>query len=1045
MLTHVVDLPMTRGGVMNMKTFIFLPLILFVLVSVTYPASAQTLEDRTNSILSQMTVAEKIKQLHKEGGFNTADNTRLGIPGFIMADGPHGVRDGAATSFPVTIGMASTWDVELAERVGLALGREFRGKGKHQALGPSMDLCRDPRNGRSAETGGEDPFLAGKITTAMIRGIQSTGAIATAKHFNANHRENGRETNNIIISQRLLMDQAGLQFRMAAQEGNALSIMNAYNLINGQKSAESPNLLTTILRTHWRYPFYVVSDWGAVWNTRNAITAGTDICMGSDHYQNDLPGLVQNGVVPMSVIDEAVRRVLRVKGLAGMLDYVPFGNPGDVNSVAHQQLCLEAGRKSLVLLKNDGILPLNSSTLNSIAIIGPSAAVLQIDGSGSAYVTPFYTITPLQGVQRIVGTGRVRYAKGCDINSVDTSGFAAALQAASGADAVLFVGGLDPSQEGEGFDRIGGTIELPGRQKELIRRIADVNPNVILTIFSGGICGVDEVLGNIRGLIYAFYPGQEGGAALADVLFGLYNPGGKLPVTMPTSTSQLPPWNDNLNDDYGGGYRWYDAQLLTPRYAFGFGLSYTTFSYSNFSISPSPSALGQPITARVDVRNSGSRTGDEVVQLYITKTVGSLPMKELKAFKRVTLNPNETQTVTFTITPEELYSYQESTGRYEVAAGSYPVRVGGSSDNLPLGGVVQIQPAPQKPDLRVTRIWSVPAYPVPGDSVIFLASVKNEGTGPTPQGVAINARFSVNGLPVSYSDEIGEPVPAGGMALICANRGVAGSNRWVAGQTGTFSIDCILDPENTIDETREDNNTASSTGRTYPPPPVNLALRKAVTVSSVQVPGLEGPNAVDGNMGTRWSSEFTDPQTITVDLGSLYRLNEVVIFWEAAFARSYVLMLSTDGTQWTVAYDETSGDGGIDLISLSTTARYVRIVGLQRGTQWGYSIYEILVHGDEVTQAKDKAGVPYESRLYQNYPNPFNPSTTITYDVGQEGPVTVEVFTLLGEHLATLADSRHAAGTYSVQWNATDIPSGVYLVRLKTVTFSGVNKVLLMR
>ncbi len=1028
-----------------MRALLHVVLNLLLLLLVSFAAIGQTVEDRINAILSQMTVAEKIKQLHKEGGFNTADNTRLGIPGLIMADGPHGVRDGAATSFPVTIGMASTWDTELAERIGVALGREFRGKGKHQALGPSMDLCRDPRNGRSAETGGEDPFLAGKITTAMTRGIQSTGAIATAKHFNANHRENGRETNNIIISQRLLMDQAGLQFRMAAQEGNVLSVMNAYNLVNGQKSAESPNLLTTILRTHWGFPFYVVSDWGAVWNTRNAITAGTDICMGSDHYQNDLPGLVQSGVVPMPVIDEAVRRVLRTKILAGMLDYVPFGNPGDVNSIEHQQLCLEAGRKSLVLLKNDGILPLNPATINNLAIIGPSAAVLQIDGSGSAYVTPFYTVTPLQGVQRVIGASRVRYAKGCDINSADTSGYAAALQAASGADAVLFVGGLDPSQEGEGFDRIGGTIELPGRQKELIRRLGEVNPNIILTVFSGGICGVDEVLGNLRGLIYAFYPGQEGGAALADVLFGLYNPGGKLPVSMPVSTGQLPPWNDNLNDDYGGGYRWYDAQFMTPRYAFGFGLSYTTFSYSNFSITPSTALLGQPINVRFDVRNTGSLAGDEVVQLYITKTVGSLPMKELKAFKRITLNPNETQTVTFTITPEELYSYNEAAARYEVAAGTYPVRVGGSSDNLPLGGVLQIQDAPKKPDLRITKIWSVPAFPVPGDSVIFVASVKNEGTGPTPQGVAINARFSVNGSAVSFTDEISNTIPAGGMGLICANRGVSGSNKWFAGQTGTFTIDCVLDPDNVIDETREDNNTATSTGRVYPPPPANLALRKSVTVSSVQLPGLEGPNAVDGNMGTRWSSEFTDPQTITVDLGAVYGLNQVMIFWEAAYARNYVVMISTDGTQWTVAHTETSGDGGIDVIPLAANARHVRIVGLQRATQWGYSIHEILVHGGEVTHVAGQSGPPREYKLYQNYPNPFNPSTIIVYDVPDEGHVSVEVFNLLGEHLETLTDDRRAAGQYSVQWNAVDVPSGVYLVRLKTGSYSAVRKMVLMR
>lgn len=1023
--------------------------VLMVMLSIVNAGWAQTVEDRITAILNQMTTAEKIKQLHKEGAFNTADNIRLGIPGFIMADGPHGVRDGNATSFPVTIGMASTWDVELAERVGIALGKEFRGKGKHQALGPSMDLCRDPRNGRSAETGGEDPFLAGRITSSLIRGIQSTGCVATAKHFNANHRENGRETNNIIISQRLLMDQAGLQFRMAVQEGNVLSIMNAYNLINGTKCAHNANLLTNILRTHWGFPFYVVSDWGAVWDAGSAINAGTDICMGSDHYQNSLPALVQSGAVPMPVLNEAVRRVLRTKMLAGMPDYYPFGDPSDVNSAAHQQLCLEAGRKSLVLLKNEGnLLPLNAAGIDTVAVIGPSAAVLQIDGSGSAYVTPFYTVTPLQGIVRELGASRVRYAKGCDINSNDTSGFAAAVAAARGADAVLFFGGLDPSQEGEGFDRVGGTMELPGMQKLLIQHVAQVNPNIVATVFSGGICGVDAVLGSIRGLIYAFYPGQEGGAAVADVLFGNYNPGGKLPVTMPRSTSQLPPWNDNLNDDYGGGYRWFDAQLMTPRYAFGFGLSYTTFAYSNFSISPNPAPLGQPVTVHVDVTNTGSRAGDEVVQLYITKTVGSLPMKELKAFKRVTLLPGQTQTVAFTLTPEEFYSFSETTSRYEAAAGTYPVRVGGASDNLPLGSTLQLHDVPAKPDLRVTKIWSVPRYPVPGDSVVFLASIKNEGTGPSPAGVAVNVTFSVNGNTLSYSDEFTQSIPAGGMALICGNRGVAGANRWMASAVGPFSVHGAVDPQNIIDETREDNNSMSSEGRVHPAPPVNLALRKPVTVSSVQLPGFEGPNAVDGNMGTRWSSAYSDPQVLTIDLTASYELHETVIFWETAYARSYVVMLSQDGTQWTIAYSQNAGDGGMDIVPLSGTARYVRIVGLQRGSSWGYSIYEVLVHGPGVSDAGHEPVVPPAFRLEQNRPNPFNPSTSIRYSIPASwphSPVTLRVFDLLGRVVATLVDDVQTPGTYDVTWGAEGVASGVYLCRLQSGRHAQTRKLILLR
>ena len=310
-------------------------IVLTILVSTNARLIAQTVEDRITTILSQMTTDEKILQLHAEGGFNTADNTRLSIPGFVMSDGPHGVRDGLATSFPVGIGMASTWDVDLAQRVGRAMGEEFRGKGKHQSLGPCLDLDRDPRNGRSPETGGEDPYVCAQITTAVVKGIQSTPCIATVKHYNANHRETNRTTNNIIASQRVLNEHNGLAFRTAVQQGGVFSVMNAYNLIDGQKCAENSTLLTTILRTHWGFPYYVVSDWGSIWNSQNAITAGCDICMGSDNYKNDLPSLISSGAVPMEVIDQAVRCVLRTKILAGMLDYLPPGNPDDVNSKDH--------------------------------------------------------------------------------------------------------------------------------------------------------------------------------------------------------------------------------------------------------------------------------------------------------------------------------------------------------------------------------------------------------------------------------------------------------------------------------------------------------------------------------------------------------------------------------------------------------------------------------------------------------------------------------------------------------------------------------------
>ncbi|MFA6438112.1 MAG: glycoside hydrolase family 3 C-terminal domain-containing protein, partial [Bacteriovoracaceae bacterium] len=574
-----------------MKNYISHSRILIVIILISFQqrslAQILTIEDRITTLLSQMTMEEKIAQLHQAGSFNTADNERLKIPGFIMADGPHGVRDGRATSFPVGIGMAAMWDRDVAYRIGVAMGKEFRGKGKHQALGPALDLDRDPRNGRSAETGGEDPYLTAQTTTAVTKGIQSTPTIATIKHFNVNHRENGRMTNNIIASKRMLTETNGLTFRTAVQEGGAFCVMNAYNLINGEKCAENSYLLTTILRDYWGFPFYVVSDWGSIWDTKKAITAGCDIEMGSNLYSVDLPYLVFNNLVSEETINRSVRRVLRTKLLTGMLDYQPEGDPADVNSIAHQQLCLEAARKSIVLLKNENsILPLSKNSISKLALIGPSAAITQLDGGGSAYVTPFYSVSPKQGIESKLSASNVVYARGCDISDYDTSAFGSARSAAASADVVVFVGGLDPSQESEGMDRIGGSINLPVIQQDLIKTLAQVNSKLIVVIYSGGICGVMNSIRAMKGLLYAFYPGQESGNALADILFGDVNPSGKLPVTMPLATGLLPTWGENINEGLGGGYRWFDDKSYPVQFAFGTGLSYTTFSYSNLVVNP---------------------------------------------------------------------------------------------------------------------------------------------------------------------------------------------------------------------------------------------------------------------------------------------------------------------------------------------------------------------------------------------------------------------------------------------------------------------------
>jgi beta-glucosidase len=1014
-------------------------------------ATAQTLEDRVTSLINQMTTDELIKQLHQDGGFNTADNLRLGIPGFIMSDGPHGVRDGLATSFPVGIGMASMWDVDVARRIGVAMGEEFRGKGKHQALGPCLDLDRDPRNGRSPESGGEDPFLDAQTTTAVVKGIQSTPCIATIKHFNLNHRENGRTTNNVTVTKRMLNEFYGLSFRTAVQRGGAMSVMNAYNLINGQKCAENSELLTSILRASWGFPYYVVSDWGSIWNSESAIKAGCDVCMGSDNYQNDLPGLVQSGAVSLDVLKQAVRRVLRTKILAGMLDYLPAGDGSDVNSAAHQQLCLEAGRKSLVLLKNqNNILPLNKYLGQSVALIGPSAAVCQIDGGGSAYVTPFYSVSPKQGLETKLGPSKVNYLKGCDINTNDTSAFGAARTLAQSSDIVIFCGGLDPSQESEGMDRATGSIDLPGKQQDLINALASANSNVIVVLYSGGICGISRCVDNIKGLIYAFYPGQESGNALADVLCGDYNPGGKLPVTMPVTDSQLPVWNDDFTGDLGYGYRWFERQGVTPLYFFGFGLSYTTFSYSNLQVTPTDATIGESVTVTVDVTNTGSRVGEEVAQLYLSTVGGSvaMPPKQLKGFKRIALNPAATTTVTFTLSPDEFYYYNETKGSFDIQAGQYIARVGGSSKSLPVFGMFSLTDGTHKPDLLITNIKMMPPYPQRGEKVVMLATVKNQGIDPVPAGTPVKVSFTVNGQLVSWSDDYLGGIPVGGMALVCANNGPSGNNAWSADTLGAFSVTAVADPDNSLAEMSEENNVLTADRQVYPPAPKNLALRKMVTVSSIEAAGLEGSNLVDGIYTTRWSSQFSDPQMVTIDLGDVYSISDIVLYWEAAYAKEYYLRSSVDGSVWVDEKHQTSGSGSVEKIVSGNRARYIRLLCVQRATVWGYSLYEIEVHeagATGITPPRPVMVLPNDFSLDANYPNPFNPVTTVMVNIPQTAHVSVVVYNYLGKEMATLMNGTYMAGRYPVVFDASQLSSGVYFSRLYAQGRSWVQKMMMIK
>ncbi|UOQ98589.1 glycoside hydrolase family 3 C-terminal domain-containing protein [Hymenobacter sp. 5317J-9] len=775
------------------------------------------LEPRIDSLLKAMSTEEKLAQLTKNSFMTTPDNTRLRIPGFVMDDGPHGVRFEKATAWPTGMGLVSTWHRGLAEQVGQAMGEEFWAFGKQQQLGPCIDLTQDPRGGRSAESGGEDPYLIGQLQSRVAFGIQKTPAMATVKHFMIEGKQATRHTRNELFTDRGVMEHYGYNFRTVVQEGAVLSVMSAYNLINGEHAAESPYLLNTVLRERWGFPFYVVSDWDAVHDTKKAIMAGNDVCMGSDDYLKDLPGLVASGAVPMTAIDAAVRNVLRTKIMAGLLDYYPKGSKADANTPAHTKLNQQAARESIILLKNAGnILPLKKASVKRIALIGPNADKGNLNCFGSSETTPPYAVSLKQGLETKLGVDKISFAKGCDMNSADTTGFKLARELARKADVVIFAAGLDSTQEGEaynsGHDRANNSATLPGQQQALIMALAKANPNVVVVVQSGGVCAMHESLPRMKGLVYSFYAGQEAGTALADVLLGDYNPAGRMAVSMPTGDSQLPAWGDDLRDANGVGYRYYDKKGMKPEVAFGAGLSYTTFQYSNLQAPKAPVAAGAPVTISVDVTNTGAVAGDEVVQLYVSDKSSKLdmPVKQLKGFERINLAPKQKKTVTFTLSAEDFYFWNEQTKAYEVHPGAYAFKVGSASDKLPLGGALTLQAATAKPDLKVTQVFTMPRFPKPGQAVTFYAMVKNMGTAPVPTGSKLGVNFTIDKAKVGSLQGLQQPLLPGQARLLAAT-----TNNWKPTASGTFTVGAVVDGTNAIAEWLESNNSFSRPLRVY--------------------------------------------------------------------------------------------------------------------------------------------------------------------------------------------------------------------------------------
>lgn len=788
------------------------------------PVSKNALEQNLDLLMGKMSIQEKIEQLY----YNTNGNDRLKIPQFKGSDGPHGIGNNAKgfSSFPVTIAMAATWDPALITRVGRAICLEQAARGRDRIAGPTLDMLIDPRIGRAPESIGEDPFLGGRISEAFVLGQNTTSVFGTIKHYNLNTYELNRRTNNYQSDQRSLVEFWGYHWKRTIQQGGAISVMCAYNWINGDKCAENKFMIKDLLRDQWGYDFYTMCDWGGFSSTEKALNSELDFCEGNDLYIKELPDGVKSGKFETKLVVRATRNVLRTKMLSGMIEVAPVTSKDVIDSKEERELVYESGLKGLVLLKNkSNILPFSKETLKSIAVIGPNAGLLPLDGNSSSKVLPSYRISVANGLKKLIGEDRVNFAKGCNVNDKDTTGFAVAIAAALKSEYVVFVAGLDSTVEGEGYfldkendekgggsitrpDRASQTVLLPGVQNKLIKEIAKVNPNIVLVVISGGTCSVTPVINDVKGLLYAFYPGQEGGRAIADVLFGNYNPSGKMPATMPKSDSQIIPINPDFRNmvSKGFGYRWFDSQKLTPEFAFGFGLSYTTFEYSNIKINKTNAKVGDLIEVTFDLKNTGKVAGEEVAQLYlstgkITPEI-SMPVKQLRAFEKVKLNPSESKTLKFTLTPEELYIYNETLKSYQIPEGEFLVQVGGSSDNAALKTAFNLTKSTGKPDLTVRNIRTLPVYPKPGEEVIFLASIINNGTAAVKAGDKMVLHFYVDGKEVAKYNTTSTSIPVGGMELACAN-GLKGVN-WKATK-GNFNVSARVEIISTNELNKENN------------------------------------------------------------------------------------------------------------------------------------------------------------------------------------------------------------------------------------------------
>ena len=687
-----------------------------------YSDNSQSVEMRVEDALSRMTLEEKVALCHAQSKFSSHGVPRLGIPEIWMSDGPHGVREeilwdnwGNAgwtndycTAYPALTCLAATFNPDLSKAYGVAIGEEARYRKKDILLGPGVNIYRTPMNGRNFEYMGEDPYLASRMVVPYIQGVQQNGVSACVKHFALNNQEEWRGHINVNLSDRALYEIYLPAFKAAVEEGKAWSVMGSYNQFRGEHCCHNDLLLNKILKGEWKFDGVVVTDWGGAHDTKQAALNGLDIEMGS--YTNGLSSkaafgyenyylaqpfldLLKKGEIPVSVVDDKARRILRLIFRTTMSADRPYGR---FVCTDHSETARKVAEEGIVLLKNSNrFFPIPAGKYQKIAVIGENATRSVTEGGGSSTLKVQYEVSPLDGLIAKYGKEHVVYSQGYASgpslydrelpSNLDTDVlFKEAVETAKKADVVYFIGGLNKNhfQDAEGGDR--KTYNLPFEQDKLIEAILKVNKNVAVILISGNAVAMPWVK-DVPAILQTWYLGSEGGNAIANVLTGAVNPSGKLPFSFAkrledngaNSFGKIAYPGDSINEYYKEdilvGYRWFDTKRITPQFAFGHGLSYTAFEYGKITTDKKSYKADETIKVSFTLKNTGKVDGAEAVQVYASQPKASVmrPAKELKAFKKIFLKAGEIQTVTLEVKVKDLAFYNDKTNDWTVESGEF--------------------------------------------------------------------------------------------------------------------------------------------------------------------------------------------------------------------------------------------------------------------------------------------------------------------------------------------------------------------------------------